>query len=67
MAIEQSNLDLSEIGYINAHATSTLIGDISEVNAISTIFGDRSDLLISSTKSSTGHLLSAAGRFYLKS
>jgi 3-oxoacyl-[acyl-carrier-protein] synthase II len=60
-ALEDANLDASEIGYINAHATSTGAGDLSEMKAIAEVFKDSSDLLISSTKSMTGHMLGAAG------
>jgi 3-oxoacyl-[acyl-carrier-protein] synthase-1 len=54
MAIQQSKLKTSEIGYINAHATSTPIGDAKEARAIDTVFGDVKPPL-SSTKSMTGH------------
>lgn len=66
MALMQSGLSPDEIGYINAHATSTPIGDVAEVNAITAVFGDRKDLSISSTKSSTGHLLGGAGMSFDK-
>eukprot|EP01126_Amoeba_proteus_P064097 TRINITY_DN892_c0_g1_i11.p1 TRINITY_DN892_c0_g1~~TRINITY_DN892_c0_g1_i11.p1 ORF type:complete len:264 (-),score=62.29 TRINITY_DN892_c0_g1_i11:53-844(-) len=61
MALAQSGLEPHEIDYINAHATSTPIGDVAEMHGITSIFGNREDLLISSTKSSTGHMLGAAG------
>lgn len=61
MALLQSGLQPDDMDYINAHATSTPIGDVAEVNAITAVFGERKNLAISSTKSSTGHLLGAAG------
>lgn len=61
-AIDDSGIELSKIGYINAHGTSTPAGDIAEVSAVKSIFGDLSkDMMVSSTKSMTGHLLGAAG------
>lgn len=61
-AIEDADLTLEDVDYINAHSTSTPVGDISELKAISTLFGDLAPKLsISATKSMTGHLLGAAG------
>mmetsp|Transcript_9092 Transcript_9092/g.13606 ORF Transcript_9092/g.13606 Transcript_9092/m.13606 type:complete len:429 (-) Transcript_9092:46-1332(-) len=60
-AIEQGNLELDHIDYVNAHATSTPIGDAAEAEAISSIFKNQRKLCVSSTKGATGHLLGAAG------
>ncbi|MFI5450858.1 beta-ketoacyl-ACP synthase II [Pedobacter sp. UC225_61] len=59
-AVEEAGISLAEVDYINAHATSTGIGDISELVAIKNLFGDL-PVAISGTKSMTGHLLGAAG------
>jgi 3-oxoacyl-[acyl-carrier-protein] synthase II len=62
MALEDSALDPEQVGYINAHGTSTPAGDVEEARAIARIFPKGPDHLhISSTKSMTGHLLGAAG------
>ena len=62
VAIERANLKPEEIGYINAHGTSTILNDKSETTAIKGVFGESAyDIPISSTKSMTGHLLGAAG------
>ncbi|MEO6997249.1 MAG: beta-ketoacyl-[acyl-carrier-protein] synthase family protein, partial [Terracoccus sp.] len=61
-AVERADLALRDIIHINAHATSTPVGDIAEYNAIKRAFGDLTDnLTVTATKSMTGHLLGAAG------
>lgn len=62
LALEEAGLSISDIDYINAHATSTPVGDISELKAIRAVIGDSgANPSISGTKSMTGHLLGAAG------
>lgn len=62
LALEEANLSISDIDYINAHATSTPVGDISELKAIRAVIGNSgANPSISGTKSMTGHLLGAAG------
>jgi 3-oxoacyl-[acyl-carrier-protein] synthase II len=60
-ALAEANIQASDIDYVNAHATSTPQGDISEMKAIERVFAGSSKLNISATKSMTGHLLGAAG------
>jgi 3-oxoacyl-[acyl-carrier-protein] synthase II len=61
-ALEDANLSPEDVDYLNAHATSTAVGDISEIKAITKLFKDKSQKLhISATKSITGHLMGAAG------
>ena len=61
-ALRDSGLNASDVGYINAHGTSTIVGDRAETMAVKSIFGDvAAQLAVSSTKSMIGHLLGAAG------
>ncbi|MDP4206972.1 MAG: beta-ketoacyl-ACP synthase II [Bacteroidota bacterium] len=61
-AIREAGLTVADVDYINAHATSTPVGDISECKAISRVFNDCLDKVhVGATKSMTGHLLGAAG------
>ncbi len=60
MAIKRAGIDIREIGYVNAHATSTHVGDAQEAKAIYNIFGERT-VEVTSTKSQTGHEMWMAG------
>ncbi|MFM6977835.1 MAG: beta-ketoacyl-ACP synthase II [Micrococcales bacterium] len=61
-ALKQANAKLEEVVHINAHATSTPVGDIAEYVALKRVFGDHlKNICFSATKSSTGHLLGGAG------
>jgi 3-oxoacyl-[acyl-carrier-protein] synthase II len=62
LAIRDARIDLTQVDYINGHATSTPLGDLCELKAIADLFGEHAKKLsISATKSMTGHLLGAAG------
>lgn len=61
-ALRSAGINASEVQYLNAHGTSTPLGDLNETNAIKLAFGDHAnDLVVNSTKSMTGHLLGGAG------
>lgn len=62
MALDDAGIGCKDVDYINAHGTSTSLGDIGETRAIKAVFGEHANkLLVSSTKSMTGHLLGGAG------
>ncbi|SDS47252.1 beta-ketoacyl-ACP synthase II [Bradyrhizobium canariense] len=61
IAIDQAGIRPSDIKHVNAHATSTPVGDKSEIEAIKAVFGREGGVAVSATKSATGHLLGAAG------
>ncbi|ROQ41157.1 3-oxoacyl-[acyl-carrier-protein] synthase II [Frondihabitans sp. PhB188] len=61
-ALERAGVERTDVAHINAHATSTPVGDIAEIRALERVFGDHlGSIAISATKSSTGHLLGGAG------
>lgn len=60
-ALNEAEISANQINYLNAHATSTGIGDLSEIKAIQAVFGQMHNLHISATKSITGHLLGGTG------
>ena len=61
MALKESKLNSNSIGYVNAHGTSTQLGDMIELNAVEKLFQSNSKMFMSSNKSAMGHLLGAAG------
>lgn len=61
IAIRQAGIEPGQIQHLNAHATSTPVGDKGELAAIKAVFGDGQSIAVTSTKSATGHLLGAAG------
>jgi 3-oxoacyl-[acyl-carrier-protein] synthase II len=62
LALQSAEMNPEDVGYINAHGTSTPFNDANETKAIKAVFGDHArKLAVSSTKSMTGHMLGAAG------
>lgn len=62
MCLREGNIDLADVGYVNAHGTSTPLGDVAETEAVKAVFGEHArKLVFGSTKSMTGHLLGGAG------
>jgi 3-oxoacyl-[acyl-carrier-protein] synthase II len=62
MALKNAGVNVGDVQYLNAHGTSTPLGDVNETNAIKAAFGDHAkNMVVSSTKSMTGHLLGGAG------
>ena len=61
MALQESSLNTNDIGYVNAHGTSTPVGDMIELSAVEKLFNSNKNLFMSSNKSAIGHLLGAAG------
>ena len=61
LALEDANITSDQVDYLNPHATSTPLGDLAELNAVTKVFRGSPNLDISATKSMTGHLLGAAG------
>ena len=61
LALRQAGLAAGDVQHLNAHSTSTPVGDRGEIEAIKTVFGTNRQIAVSATKSATGHLLGAAG------
>jgi 3-oxoacyl-[acyl-carrier-protein] synthase II len=61
LALEDAGLSPADVDYVNLHATSTKVGDLSEINALRRVFGPGDTPYLSASKSVTGHLLGAAG------
>lgn len=61
LSLREAKMSASELDYLNLHATSTPVGDIAELKAVNNVFKGSKNLVLSSTKSMTGHLLGAAG------
>jgi 3-oxoacyl-(acyl-carrier-protein) synthase len=61
LALAQAGISPAQVQHLNAHATSTPIGDLGELAAIKAVFGTDNSIAVTSTKSATGHLLGAAG------
>ena len=62
MALEQAGVNVDEVDYLNAHGTSTVLGDANETKAVKEVFGNHAkNLVISSSKSMIGHLFGGAG------
>jgi 3-oxoacyl-[acyl-carrier-protein] synthase II len=61
LALKDAKIDRDQVNYINAHATSTLVGDVAEVKAVKQVFSDWSNIKMNGTKSMIGHCLGAAG------
>ena len=60
-ALQMAGIEPAQIGYINAHGTATIKGDITENLSVKEVFGADSDVLIGSTKAATGHMMGAGG------
>jgi 3-oxoacyl-[acyl-carrier-protein] synthase II len=60
-ALNDAHLNPADLGYLNAHGTSTPLGDVAETKGVKSVFGNDTKLYVSSTKSMIGHLLGAAG------